>query len=506
MPALGSNLSTVKDAESNDLSSLLNELEWMKDEAFLGKTRVNVDLVRKLRSQVRNSWAHAPQQELTDDEKTESFSIAIDFLKDLENVCSNTENSNQCLEHVAYLNTNKVTNVVECELQSLLLQRQLLDGIKEEITNMKVERSSDKTLMEEHQQKLTRLESALNECSRKICDFEKFKENINKQFNSFTEELKTFRGIPDDIHEIRDSIRQIRDDLLKINEGCKEEQEPTRCLPDKLMMFTGRQAEIQKVITLLMDEKKAVVSLHGGPGFGKTAIAIEVSHKLDEDHTILVVFSHLAATTNEDEMIRQLCLDVGINHEDDQKQSLIFSLKNIKRNVILVMDDIEKLLEGKYRSIFDDFIRLLLKHSINCQIITTSRSSYIIPEISIGCVDVGEMEDEARIELLRKHCRKEEDKEECCHQDEKFLRRLAELCGNIPLAMSIAGSLVDDFENSDELLQDLKTQPMTTLKCPKSNQYVNRAINVSYEKCSKGEQETFVRLSVFEGSFSEEAA
>ena len=504
MPPLGSNLSTVKDAESTDLSSLLNVLEWMKDAAFLEKTRVNVDLVRKLRSQVRNTWAHAPQQELTDDEKSEGFSIATNFLKDMENLCPNTENSN-CLEHLEYLNTNKVTNVVECELQSLLLQRHLLDGIKEEIANMKVERSSDKTLMEEHQQKLTRLESALNECSRKICDFEKFKENINKQFNSFTEELKTFRGIPDDIHEIRDSIGQIRDDLLKINEGRKEEQEPTRCLPDKLMMFTGRQAEIQKVITLLTDEKKAVVSLHGGPGFGKTAIAIEVSHKLDEDHTILVVFSHLAATTNEDEMIRQLCLDVGVNHEDDPKQSLIFCLKNIKRKVILVMDDIEKLLEEKHRSIFDDFIRLLLKHSINCQIITTSRSSYIIPEISIGCVDVGEMEDEACIELLRKHCRKE-DKEESCHQDEKFLRRLAELSGNIPLAMCIAGSLVDDFENSDELLQDLKTQPMTTLKCPKSNQYVNRAINVSYEKCSKGEQETFVRLSVFEGSFSEDAA
>ena len=40
MPPLGSNLSTVKDAESTDLSSLLNVLEWMKDAAFLGKTRV----------------------------------------------------------------------------------------------------------------------------------------------------------------------------------------------------------------------------------------------------------------------------------------------------------------------------------------------------------------------------------------------------------------------------------------------------------------------------------
>ncbi len=125
MPALGSNLSTVKDAQSTDLSSLLNVLEWMKDRAFLGKTRVNVDLVRKLRSQVRNTWAHAPQQEFTNDETAEGFSIATDFLDGLEKVWSHAE-SGKCLEHLKRLKTNGVTNVAESELQILVLQRHLL--------------------------------------------------------------------------------------------------------------------------------------------------------------------------------------------------------------------------------------------------------------------------------------------------------------------------------------------------------------------------------------------
>ena len=506
MPALGSNLNTVKDAESTDLSSLLNVLEWMKDAAFLGKTRVNVDLVRELRSQVRNTWAHAPQQELTDDEKAEGFSIATEFLKDLENVCPNTENSN-CLEHLEYMNTNEVTSVFECELQSMLLQRHLLDNIKEEITNMKTERSSDKKAIEEHQQKLEKLKCAMNEWSQKMGEIESFKENINELFNNFAEDLKSFRGISDDISEIRESIGQIRDHFAKMNKPQKEEPEPTSCLPDKLANFTGREAEIQKVIALLIDEQNAVVSLHGGPGFGKTATAIQISYKLSEDHEIPIVFSQLTTATNVDEIIRQLCLDVGVNHEHDPKQSLIFRFKKNKRNVILVMDDIENLLEEKSRSAFDDFIRLLLKHS-NCQIITTSRSSYLIPELSMGSVDVGEMEDEACIELLTKLCRNEEDEEECCHQDEKFLRRLAVLCGHVPLAICIAGSLVDDFlvEDSDELLQDLKNQSMETLECPESKRYIKRAIDVSYQECSKEEQETLVRLSVFEGSFSEDAA
>ena len=102
-----------------------------------------------------------------------------------------------------------------------------------------------------------------------------------------------------------------------------QEWVPTSCLLDKLPMFTGREAEMQKVIAFLMYQQKAVVSLHGGPGFGKTAIAIQVSHKLSDDHKIPVVFSQLATATNEDEMVRQLCLDVGVNHDDDAKSSFI---------------------------------------------------------------------------------------------------------------------------------------------------------------------------------------
>ena len=496
MPPLGSNLSTVKDAESTDLPSLLNVLEWMKDAAFLGKTRVNVDLVRKLRSQVRNTWAHAPQQELIDDKKKEGFSIAVDFLKDLENVGPNSENSN-CSKYLEHLMTKGVTsNVVASELQSLLLQRQMLDAIKEEITNMKDERSSDKTVIEKHRQQLVNLERALNEWSTKMCHFKSFKENIDKQFDQFAEEIKSFRAIPEDIHEIRKSLVQIRDAFAEMTKQQKVEPVTTSCLPDKLENFVGREVKIQKVIDLLQEEEKAVVSLHGGPGFGKTAIAIQVSYKLSEDHNIPVVFSQLSTATNEDEMIRQLCLDVGVNHEDDPKQALMLWLKNIKSGVMFVMDDIDNLL--RERKSFDKFLIWLRKNSNQqCQVVTTSRVSFQIPELSTQKVQIYEMDDEACVELLKK---------QCPHEDVNFLRQLAKLCGNIPLAMCIAASRMNDFEDSAELLQHLKKQPMKTLECPESDQYINRAINMSYEKCLDEEQKMLGRLSVFEGSFSKSAA
>ena len=98
--------------------------------------------------------------------------------------------------------------------------------------------------------------------------------------------------------------------------------------------------------------------------------------------------------------------------------------------------------------------------------------------------------------LLRKKCPK---------QDEKFLQNLAQLCGYNPLAMCIAGSQVDEFENADDLLKYLAQQPMETLESPDSDQFVHRAINTSYDMLNDEQKETLLRLAVFEGSFSEDA-
>ena len=318
----------------------------------------------------------------------------------------------------------------------------------------------------------------------------------NAKFKTLWQEVSkplTRLGIP------QKDIDEIKVASLSPKEECYVEKlmerEPTSCLPNKLPIFTGRKVEIQNVIALLKDEGKAVVSLHGGPGFGKTAIAIQVSHQLSEDHNIPVVFSQLTTATTVDEMVLRLCRDVGVNHENDPKSSLILWLKN-KKKVILVMDNIDNLLENK--TSFYEFVRLLRKNSNqNCQILTTSRMSFEIRELLTDKVQVDEMDGEECIELLKKQGPEE---------DDQFLRKLAELCGNIPLAMCVAGPLVNDFEDPDELLQYLEKQPMKTLECVESDQYVNRAINMSYEKCSDEDQEAFVRLSVFEGSFSEDAA
>ena len=57
---------TVKDAESTDLSSLLNVLAWMEDAVFAPDKRVDRNLLIQLRSQARNPRTRAPDQKLNE--------------------------------------------------------------------------------------------------------------------------------------------------------------------------------------------------------------------------------------------------------------------------------------------------------------------------------------------------------------------------------------------------------------------------------------------------------
>jgi tetratricopeptide (TPR) repeat protein len=494
MPALGNNRDTVKDAESTDLGSLLNVLEWTKDDVFPGKTRVDVKLVRDLRSNVRNTWAHAPKQELNDEQKEEFFEIAANFLEDLKKVFpSKSTKIEESIENLENLKANGISDLVNSEIQILLLQSNILKGIKIEVHSL------SEAEIKERESQLKKLESAMNECLQRMDAFQKRQENIGKQFIAFAKDMKSLNTTANDLRETLGKIGADIANSQNVSKGAKEEQKPTSCLQEKLPMFIAREDEIQTIIFFLQNKEIGIVSLHGGPGFGKSALAVEVSHRLRDDHNTRVIFSDISTASTIKEVILRLCLDLGINPEDDPKSSLILGLRNTKDKIIIVMDGIDELLAK-----IDDwynFIRLLRKSSNqHCQIITTSRTEYEIPNISTANVPVEEMDEKSSLELLKATLEKR-----CPDLDEEFLRKLAQLCGNIPLAMCIAASRVQDFEDPKTLLQHLENKPLETLQDSKSNQFVYKAIDMSYDKLNDEQKRSLVRLSVFKGNFSEEA-
>ena len=109
------------------------------------------------------------------------------------------------------------------------------------------------------------------------------------------------------------------------------------------------------------------------------------------------------------------------------------------------------------------------------------------------------MDDDTSVELLRKSCGDR-------NLEDDFLSKLAKLCGHVPLALCIAASRIQDFDDPNELVTWLKEKPFGVLQDPERNLHVRKAIDMSFEMMSEEDKKALVCLSVVNGNFDRSAA
>ena len=269
------------------------------------------------------------------------------------------------------------------------------------------------------------------------------------------------------------------------------------CTPDKPETFIGRDVEVKKIVSSLVEKDCGVVSIVGGPGFGKSTVAVEVAHHLINEHDIVVIFSFLSHASTVPEVRIRLCHDVGVIPGKDSESSLMLWLRSIEKNVVLVMDNIEQLLESHAKSQFIELVRTLRKNSQkHLQVLTTTRTEFSIPGLTTANHQIKQLDEISSVELLKKWCPD--------HVKDAHLSELAKLCGFVPLALCIAGTIIPDLDDPSELIQWLRDKPMKTLR--NSDQCVQQAIEFSFQKLSDEDRRGLVCLSVFGGNFQKKSA
>ncbi|XP_068752483.1 uncharacterized protein [Montipora capricornis] len=290
---------------------------------------------------------------------------------------------------------------------------------------------------------------------------------------------------------------------LQQQEQQQQNDEPSSCLPDEVPGVFGRAEEIEGVKQYIQSGTDAVVLITGGPGFGKTTVARETAHKLKENgHTVLFC-SLLKKTTFLEaatEMIHSCGTIVGQLPENPEYWLKNWS-KQIQSQVLFVLDNADSLLESEAdRHLFLETlsaVRMLSKQ--NVAFVITSRKRVQLKSLSWKEVNLSPLPlDEAKKLLTSRVNRTGTQMEESSE-----VETIVELCGRVPLALSIVGSLLSDY-TEEKIIKHLKKEPMTILE--DGDESFQKAIMNSFDLLTKAEKDALVAASIFPGSFDCDAA
>ena len=287
------------------------------------------------------------------------------------------------------------------------------------------------------------------------------------------------------------------------------ERPKSRRLPQEFPNVIGREEKIKQVMDAIQSETHTVVVITGGPGFGKTAVANKVAHKLAKAEVEKAVFfCQLRSKTTITEVTSSMILACSENlaqpPEVPQHWLLNWS-KQLEKNVIFVLDNVDHILDGDDHNAFLTFLREMRTYSNqNVAFIVTSRQQFSSHDISVENITLGSLSPEAARQVLTSRVTKQE-----TLQGLTKVGKLTDLCGYVPLALCIVGPLLSEYYTEDELIKCLEQEPSVVLQRGRRSTdqtSVEKSIMSSFELLKQCEKEALIRLCTFPGSFSAAAA
>jgi predicted ATPase/DNA-binding CsgD family transcriptional regulator len=285
---------------------------------------------------------------------------------------------------------------------------------------------------------------------------------------------------------------------------------PSTHLPAEPTPFVGRREEIVEIMRQLGETR--LLTLTGPGGIGKTRLALKAAEQTDGGFADGCFFVSLAFIRSTENLIQAIAEGVKFplaTHEDPQHQLLRYLRK---RQLLLVMDSFEHLLDGA------GIVSEILLTAPGVKILATSRERLNLQSETIfivGGMDIpGQAESEDpqnydAVSLFMQSARKVRPGYDPSPDELGKIAYICQIVQGMPLAIELAAAWLHML-NVDEISKELKIGldilANEVRDAPERHRSIHAVFDHSWSMLDQTEQEIFMRLSVFRGGFTREAA
>ncbi len=284
-----------------------------------------------------------------------------------------------------------------------------------------------------------------------------------------------------------------------------------------LTSFIGRERELALLEKMIRKRDVRLISLTGPGGIGKTRLSLELVALLNDPHhfTDGIYFIDLQTVDNAGLVISAIAQVFGIREKAEEE--LVSSLKSYLRdkNLLLILDNFEHVQAAAAQ------VLEVLKASRGVKFLITSREkfdlygehNFEVPPLSLTSHSVsahGEMNalSEA-VQLFVERAQAIYPYFELNPENAAIVQQICDRLDGLPLAIELMAVQSKRF-TPQELLKRLDDRLQLLVggqsDLPARHRTLQAAVDWSYRLLDASEQALFVSLSVFNGSFTLEAA
>ena len=277
--------------------------------------------------------------------------------------------------------------------------------------------------------------------------------------------------------------------------------------------FIGRQHEVEQLSNLLNDPGCRILTLVGPGGIGKTRLAMETASQSQSEFADGVYFVPLAPVAASRFIVPVIADAISFSFQGESSldpKSQLFNYLTEKK-ILLLVDNLEHLLSD---SAFCDFFTELIGRAANLKLLLTSREHLGIQgewvfDVHGLPIPEGEEVEGTSVELFLQRARRASVSFDARMEDYAAIVRICRMVDGMPLGIELAAAWVRTLscdEIGHEIERSLDFLSLSAKDLPARHRSMRAVFDHSWKLLPADEQNVLLRLSIFHGGFSREAA